>query len=112
MRLPIRETLADNASDGALSALAIIYANSDPVAIAEVKLCEITVQMFLGTVLIGAFRAALENREVVFNGVGRCVSTDVFASRVLDGFVFRKIQSDAKGAFPHRSSSGFRAQCS
>jgi hypothetical protein len=50
--------------DGLIGPFLIINAKRDPVAIPEVKLRQIAVQMFLGTVLINALHAALEDRIV------------------------------------------------
>ena len=66
----ISEPLADDTFYRAFGALHIIYAKPDAIAIAEIKLRKIAVQMLLAAMLVDAFHAALEDRIVAFNGIG------------------------------------------
>ena len=70
MSLPIGEPLADDALNGARGTLYVIYAQPDAVAIAEIELRQIAVQMLLAAMLVDALHAALEDRVVAFDGVG------------------------------------------
>jgi hypothetical protein len=85
MRLPVHEPLADNAFQRAFGALHVIYAKPDAIAITEVKFREIAVQMFFLAVLVHSFHAALEDRKITFNGVGRDDVRGVF--RIADIFI-------------------------
>jgi hypothetical protein len=39
--------------------------------VAKIKLRQLAMQMLLGAMLVSTAHAALENREVAFNGIGR-----------------------------------------
>src|SRR6266508_2411643 len=93
-RRSIGEALADDAPDGALGALYVIYAKSDAVAIAEIELGEIAVQVFLAAMLVHAFHAALEDRVEPFDGVGVGEATHVFINGMIDGFMPRELASE------------------
>jgi hypothetical protein len=58
---PIRQTLASRILDGKRSPFPIVHAEGDAVRIPEIEFAQIAVQVLLGTVLIDAFHAALEN---------------------------------------------------
>jgi len=94
-RLPVGKALADDAPDRALSAFDIVDAQGDPVAVAEIKLGEIAVQVFLAAMLVDAAHPALEDREKAFNGVGMCRAAHVLVDRVVDGFVTGETPPDA-----------------
>ena len=49
---PVRESLAGGTSNGLIGPVLIVNAKRDAIAVAEIKLCQIAVQMLLGTVLI------------------------------------------------------------
>ena len=59
----------DTTQEG-VSASHVIHAKGNAVVIAEIKLSEIAVQMLLAAMLVGAFHAALEDAEIVLDGVG------------------------------------------
>ena len=96
---PIGQPLADDALHGAGGALHVIYAEPNAIAIAEIELRQIAVQMLLAAMLVDALHAALEDRVVAFDGVGadddRSASSyaDVFLVAVLDGLVARETRS-------------------
>src|SRR5206468_12370616 len=48
---------------------------------------EITVKVFLAHVLIDAIDAALQDREVIFGGIGRGIAPHIFFLRMDDGAV-------------------------
>jgi hypothetical protein len=48
----------------------IINAKRNAIAVPEIELRQIWVQMFLGAMLIDAFHAALEDRIVTFDSAG------------------------------------------
>ena len=62
--LPIGESLADRALNRAGGALNVIYAQPDAIAISEIEIRKIPVQMLLCAVLVDAIHAALEDRIV------------------------------------------------
>ena len=55
------ESLADHASDGLIGPVLIINTNPNAVAVAEIKLRQIAVQMPLRAMLIHALHAAFED---------------------------------------------------
>jgi hypothetical protein len=81
---PIRETLTSRILHGKRRTVAIVVTKYDPVIVAEIVLCQIPMQMFL---LINAFHAPLEDREITFNGVSRHITARIFFGAVVDRFV-------------------------
>ena len=63
-------------------ALGIFDAKARAVAIAEIELGEIAMQVSFAAMLIDALHAALEDREEAFDGVGVNVAANVLASGV------------------------------
>jgi hypothetical protein len=59
VRPSIGKALANDALGEFVSAFGIVHAKRDAVVMAEIELRQITVQMLLGTVLVGAAHAAL-----------------------------------------------------
>ena len=47
--------------------------------VAEVKFCEIAVQMLLRTELVDAPHSSFEDRKEAFDGVGMSLANDIFA---------------------------------
>ena len=70
MRRRIGEAFAYDTLHGASGTLNIIYAKPNAIGIAEIELGSVAVQMLFAAMLIDAFHAALENRIIVFDGVG------------------------------------------
>jgi len=66
VRLPVHQPLAFDAADRRNGAVGIADAKRNAVIVAEIELGKVAVQMLLGTVLIDATHAALEDREVAF----------------------------------------------
>ncbi len=60
MRQFIGEALADDAAQEVISAGGVVHSKSDAVAVAEVELCELAVEMLLAAMLVDAPHAALE----------------------------------------------------
>src|SRR6266540_137897 len=70
MRRPIGKALPDDTTDRTFSALYIITAERNAIAVAEIEFRQVPMQVLLFAVLVHAFHAALKNREVAFNGIG------------------------------------------
>src|SRR5712671_4761230 len=87
MRRSIGESLPDDALQRPLSALYIVNAKSNAIAVAEIELGQISVQMLLFAMLIDALHATLEDRIIAFNGVGVGATANVFFLAVVDSFV-------------------------
>src|SRR5580693_7722031 len=66
----ISKPLADDTLHRSRGTFHVIYAEPNAIAIAEIVLGEITMQMLLAAMLVDALHAALENREIAFNRVG------------------------------------------
>jgi hypothetical protein len=81
----VGKPLAFDASHDQISARIIIYPERGAVAVSEVEFAQIPPQMCFGDVLIHTVDAALQDREVAFNGVGVNVAAHVFVSSVVDG---------------------------
>ena len=84
-RLVIGEPLAFDAEQSAGGASSIINAKLDAIAIAEIELGEIAVQMPLVTMLVDASHPALEHREETLDRIGVHVAAHVFLGAVIDG---------------------------
>ncbi len=69
MRPPIGKPLAFDARHSAVSALSIVHAKCNAVAVPEVELGKVAVKVLLPAMLIDALHSALEDREVAFDGV-------------------------------------------
>ena len=78
----IGQPLADDTTKGTLGATFILDANRTAMTISEIELCKIAVKMALGTVLINALHATLEDREIALDGVGVNFAAPVLASAV------------------------------
>src|SRR4051794_20284233 len=78
----IGQPTTDRALDRLLGAFLIAYAERDPLVVAKIELCQITLQMFFADVVIYAVDAALEDREIAFNRVRMCVAPDILFDRV------------------------------
>jgi hypothetical protein len=87
--LSISQPLAFDALDRFCSAHSVIHAKRDAVRIAEIELGEIAVTVLLFAMLIDALHAALEDRVVALDGVGRndvvALAADVFVLLVVHG---------------------------
>lgn len=75
--MTIGETLTLGTLQGNERPNVIVNAHGNAVALAEVKFRQIAVQMVFGAMLIDALHAALEDREIAFNGVGVDVAANV-----------------------------------
>src|SRR5207244_3145488 len=67
---PVFKALPNNAFNRALGTLNIVYAEPDAVAITEIELGKVAMQMLFLAVLIDTLHSALEDRIVALNGVG------------------------------------------
>jgi hypothetical protein len=83
----IGEAFPNDTFDRTLGALYVIYAEPDAIAIAEIEFGKIAVQVFFAAMLIDAFHATFEDREIAFNCVGVDDPAHVFANAVIDGLV-------------------------
>src|SRR5690606_16137101 len=92
---PISEALSDHASNGHFGAVGIIYAKGDAVAVAEIELGKVAVQVLLGDVLVDALHAALEDRIVAFDRVGVDAATRPFIVAVIHGLMRGEQRADA-----------------
>src|ERR1700730_9571614 len=90
----IGKSLSDDTHKCALSALDVIYAEPNAVAIAKIEFTQIAVQMALATMLVNAFHAALENAVVAFDGVGVDNAATVFMRRMVNAFMACKLAAD------------------
>src|ERR1700735_668047 len=91
---PICQSLPGNSLKRAACASIIIHAKRNAVAVAEIKLREITVQMLFGAMLVDALHAALEDRIVALNRVRADVSPSIFISTMVDRIVAQKVSAD------------------
>ncbi len=93
----ISKPLAFDAEQRAIGARYIVDAQLDPVGVAEVEFGQITMKVALGTMLVHADHAALEDRVVAFDGVGVdfhasfAVSVAPLAARMVNSVMLRKL---------------------
>lgn len=83
-----------NTTKGAFGAIFIFDAKGHAVAVPEIILCKISVQMVFTAMLVDAFHAALEDRKVAFDGVGVDRPAPVFAFIVTDNTVAGELTPD------------------
>ena len=69
-------------------------------AVAEIKLGQIAVQVGFADVLVFTVNSALQDREKTFNGIGVDVAPHVFVFAVGDSSVRRKIPAYANAYEP------------
>jgi hypothetical protein len=55
----------------------------------ESELVNVPAKVFRADMVKGSIDAALQNSPDTFNAIGRNVVADIFASTVIDGFVFK-----------------------
>lgn len=60
----VSQPLPDDALQSALGALSVIYSELDAIAMAEIELADISVQMLLRAVLVDTLHSALENAVI------------------------------------------------
>jgi hypothetical protein len=77
----------DGAFHSKLSSHHIVNAQPDPMRVAEIGLREIPLQVGLADVLIDPIEAALQDREVAFDGIGVHIAAHVFGLSVIDGLM-------------------------
>ena len=85
VRLPIGDTLSDNAAKRLLRAHVIVIAGALTVRVAELELRNVAVKVLLGAMLVDTLHAALEDRKRALNRVR--VDRRVFVIDVLAGTV-------------------------
>ena len=80
----IGQPLADDALQGQLGALSIAAAKLHAVVVAEIKLCNVAMQVLLSAVLIDALHAPLKDAVVTLKGVCVGIAPDVLARAMRD----------------------------
>src|SRR3954451_13415141 len=80
VRRRVGQSLSDDALHGAGCALRIVYAQPDPIGIAEIKFGQVAVKMLLAAMLVSAGHATFENREITFDGIGMDQALAVMAN--------------------------------
>src|SRR5580765_503364 len=74
----IGQPLADCPCNRAVSALGIVHAASDAVAVPEIKFRKVAVKVLFLTVLVNRLHTLLEDAEIAFDGVGVRIAANVF----------------------------------
>src|SRR3990167_6799902 len=91
---PISKTLADDALQRFSSTHFIVHTERNAVAVAEIKLGKIAMQMLFLAVLINALHPALENRIVALDCVRMDIAANVLLGRVSDTPVTSELFAD------------------
>lgn len=78
----IGQPLPDHARQQHIRARYVVDAISDPVAIAEIELGQIAIQMIMTAVLVNTLHPALEDTEESFDGIGVNVTAHIFTNPV------------------------------
>jgi hypothetical protein len=92
----IGEALSNDTLDCSLSALHIVNSETDAVAIAEIELRKISVQMAFAAMLVNAFHATLEDRIEAFDSIGMDVPANVFLSAMVHALMAGEFGADLK----------------
>jgi hypothetical protein len=88
--LPISQPLTDNPLQRAITTGHVINAERNAVAVTEIKLGKIAMQVLFGAVLVNALNSALENRVIAFNRVRVDVITNILFSLVVHRVVAKE----------------------
>src|SRR5579863_7929730 len=83
----VGQPLALCADQRAIGTGLVVVSHLDPIVVAEIKFCEISVEVLLFNVLINTDQAALEDREEAFEGVGVHVAAHPFLFGMVNAFV-------------------------
>jgi hypothetical protein len=86
-RTSICQPFADNSPKSADHPLAIVYSEHNPLIVPKIEFSKITFQMMFAYVLVHAIDAALQNREIAFDGIRVCITPNIFV-RVPSGVWF------------------------
>ena len=82
------ERLVDDAFDHPGRTGLIVHAFGDTIIVAKIKFRKVAVQMLLADVMVSANNAALQDREMVLNGVGvPDLGADILVGAVIDGLM-------------------------
>jgi hypothetical protein len=92
----IGKALPNDAFDRPFGTLHIVNTKADAIAIAEIELGKISVQVFLAAMLVDALHAALEDRIVAFNGVGVNFAANIFFAAVVYALMAGELGSNFK----------------
>lgn len=88
---PIGQALSFDPLKGFCCALCVVYAKRGALVVTEIELGEVAAQMLLADMVIDAIDPALEDREIVLDGVGVRVASHVFLDTVVDALVAREL---------------------
>src|ERR1700729_1832529 len=92
----VSEALSNDTLDCSLSALHVVNTKTDAIAIAEIELRKIAVQMAFAAMLVNALHAAFEDRIESFDGIGMDVPANVFLAAMVHALVAGKFSADLK----------------
>ena len=87
MSRSIGEPLANDTLEHRIGAVRVVVAEGDTVAVAEIELCQIALQMLLAAMLVDATHPALEDRKEAFDRIGMDAAASVLAALVVDAQV-------------------------
>lgn len=97
----IGEPLADDAGQDLIGAALVVHAQRNTMIVPEIELRKIAMQVLFGAMLISAAHAALEDREVAFDGVGVNLAANVLTFAVIDRVMLDNLiqQASVNAAF-------------
>ena len=91
----VGQPLADDTGQHLIRTIRVIEARRNAVAVAELELRQIAVQMLLAAMLLHAAHPAFEDAESAFNGVRGDVAAHVFLVIVMHRAMLRKLTAYA-----------------
>ena len=106
-RLSIHQASPNDTTKGTFGAIFIFDDKSRTIAVPEIILCQISVQVIFAAMLIDALHAALEDAEIAFDGVGVDFATPVFTPIVVNNAMLGKFatkQGVVGGFIGHQAS--------
>jgi hypothetical protein len=91
VRISICEPLALGTNEREIGAGYVIHPQLDTIAVTEIELGEITVQVSLAAMLIDAFHAAFKDAVKAFNSVGMNFAANIFIGLMADALMAREV---------------------
>jgi hypothetical protein len=92
----IGEALPNDAFDCPFGSLHVVHSESDAIAVSEIVLGKISVQMLLAAMLVDALHPTFEDRIEAFDGIGVDVAANVFLLTMVHALMAGELATNFK----------------